>query len=117
WEELVAQMGTSSHKVTVDDVQTEADRGHVTLDHIWRFEHGQWKYKTRAALQKEKGDWRVVFAPDLAEPSLKTDEILSASTVKAQRGAIVGDNDRALVKNRTVLQYGIDKTNVASAQQ
>lgn len=117
WEELVAQLGTSPHKVTVDDVQIDGNRGQATLDHIWRFEHGQWKYKTRAALQKKTGDWRVVFAPDLAEPSLKTDEILSASTVKAQRGAIVGDNKRALVKNRIVLQYGIDKTKVASAQQ
>lgn len=117
WEELVAHMGASPHDVEVADVQTDGDRGRATLDHVWRFEHGKWQFKTKAELQKKQGDWHVVFAPDLAEPSLKKDEVLSASRVNAQRGAIVGDEDQGLVKNRTVLQYGIDKTQVKPAHQ
>src|SRR5699024_6079878 len=117
WEQLVAHMGKTSHDVEVTDVHTDGDRGHATFQHQWQFERGKWQYKTKATLKKEQGDWHVVFAANLAEPSLKKDEVLSASRVKAQRGAIVGDNDQDLVKNRTLLQYGIDKTQVKPAQQ
>lgn len=98
-------------KVTEDD-----DTATATLTWTWQLEGHEWTYDTTADLTRSGDLWRVVWSPDLVEPSLAAGEHLDTDTVAADRGDILGAGDQPLVTMRDVVHLGLDKSNLDSTQ-
>ena len=60
--------------------------------------------------------WQAVWKPTLVESSLKADEVLESSQVGPERGKILGAGGQALVADRPVERFGIDRTQVKAAR-
>jgi len=119
WESTRAGMGEAKHAVDVAAVQTDGDTARARLAHTWTFGRPRpaWSYRTSVALVREGDTWRVDLEPAAAAPGLREGESLELSTVPAERGDILGAGGRALVTERPVLRFGIDKTQVPAAAQ
>ncbi len=108
-----ADLGSPS--VTVADVSTDGDSGRASLEWRWSVGADTWTYDTEVALAKgDEADWLVRWSPQIVEPSLAEGERLASSTVKPERGEILGAGDKPIVTQRPVLRLGIDKTDVGS---
>ena len=106
--------GVGAAKVSVGRVSTDGDSATGHLDWSWEVGSSTWSYDTEVKLSKaETGDgtgWLVRWSPTIVEPSLKAGEKLAESTIKPERGAILGAGDKPIVAQRPVLRIGIDKT-------
>ncbi len=122
WTEAVDGMGDSKPRVQVGKVTEGADGkpSTATLSYVWRLsENAQpWTYDTTAQLTRAADDtWQVRLDPTLVHPDLEDGERLRLTAVSAPRADITGAGGRALVTERPVLRFGIDKTKVAAAGQ
>jgi cell division protein FtsI/penicillin-binding protein 2 len=110
----------SKATVTVGRVSTDGDRATGQLDWSWDVGAKSWTYDTTVHLTKgstSDGDaWLVRWEPTIVEPSLEDGERLVETSVAAERGRILGAEDRPLVTPRPVLHVGLDKTGLAPAQ-
>ena len=73
-------------------------------------------YRAEASLRLVDDEWQAVWKPALVESSLKGDEVLDSSEVGPDRGQILGAGGQALVADRPVVRFGIDRTQVKPAQ-
>ncbi|HET6561415.1 MAG TPA: penicillin-binding transpeptidase domain-containing protein [Marmoricola sp.] len=112
YDEVVAGLGEEAERqVEVESVTEDDGTAEATLAWEWQLEGSTWRYSTSATL--EEGErWRVVWDPALVEPSLEEGETLEVSTVAARRGEILAGDGRAIVTERPVVRYGVDKTKV-----
>ncbi|MGH3335154.1 MAG: penicillin-binding transpeptidase domain-containing protein, partial [Nocardioides sp.] len=76
----------------------------------------RWAYRAEASLRLVDGEWQAVWKPTLVESSLKGDEVLDSSEVGPERGQIFGAGGQALVTDRPVERFGIDRTQVKPAR-
>lgn len=117
--EVVAGLGDVAPEVGLLDLE-EADRtATATLSWTWPLGRGggtAWTYESTAGLVLEEGsdgeEWVAQWAPSVVEPSLSEDEVLDATTLLAGRGDVVGARGLAVVTERPVVRYGIDKSAV-----
>ena len=109
--------GVGEAEAKVAEVATDGSTASGVLE--WRRKVGSktWSYKTGVQLLQDPDseDWLVEWRRDIVEPSLKSDEVLATSSVKAPRGDILGAKDKALVTSRPVLRVGLDKTGLAAS--
>ena len=119
WEDTRAGMGEAKHAVDVTAVQTDGDTARARLAHTWTFDRPRpvWSYRTTVRLVREGDTWQVDLEPGAVAPGLKKGESLELSTVPAERGDILGAGGRALVTERPVLRFGIDKAQVPADAQ
>jgi cell division protein FtsI/penicillin-binding protein 2 len=124
WERSVAGLGRASADVSVDRVTEGKDGGPSTarLSYSWHLPGSTrpWTYRTSAQLVADDSadhGFRVRLAPTLVHPALGNGGRLVRSTTPADRGDILGAGGTALVTERPVLHFGIDKTAVAAAKQ
>ncbi len=114
YDEIVAGLGDdASPEVEVEEVVEEDGTAEATLAWKWEIDGSTWSYTSVAAL--EEGDaWQAVWEPAVVEPSLEEGETLDVTTVTARRGEILAGDGRAIVTERPVVRFGIDKTKVAA---
>lgn len=121
WDDAVAGLGDAQLDVSVARVSEVDEEGAATatLDHTWDLAgtEKKWTYETTARLVQRSEKWMVQWEPSLIAPSLGADETLELSKEPAARGEILGADNVALVTERPVLRFGIDKTQVPPAQQ
>jgi cell division protein FtsI/penicillin-binding protein 2 len=112
--------GLGDAKVSAGSVSTDGSSATARLD--WRRQVGSktWSYDTEAELTQGKtadgNGWLVRWSPTIIEPSLKAGEKLALSTIKPERGEILGADDKPIVSMRPVLRVGLDKTTLKPAQ-
>jgi cell division protein FtsI/penicillin-binding protein 2 len=99
-------------RVDVVEVAEDGGTAEATLGWTWELGPYVWEYESTAALTDD-GGWAATWDPALVEPSLAEGETLAASVVAPRRGEIQGAGGVALVSERPVVRYGIDKTKVA----
>lgn len=119
WDAVREGMGESDHVVQVASVAEPADdRATATLRHRWTLEGegGRWSYDTTVDLVKQEEGWAVEPVPDAFVADLRKGETLDLSGVPAERADILGAGGRALVTERPVVRFGIDKTQVPPAR-
>lgn len=116
FEETVAGMGETAPDLDVVDVTQSEGAATATLGWYWSLGAQQWDYRSEAELDLVEGEWRVVWSPTVVEPSLGKGEVLDASTIAAERGAILGAGRLALVTERPVVRFGIDRSQVGEAR-
>ncbi|MEO5854051.1 MAG: penicillin-binding transpeptidase domain-containing protein [Nocardioides sp.] len=127
--EIVAGMGDTARTVeaaagaVTDATETEPATAAATLTWAWDVDGQEWTYDTTARLVLDGGDWQVGWEPALVEPSLDEAVVLDKTTVGARRGDLTGARGTALVTDRPVTRFGIDRAQVpanravASARQ
>ena len=108
----------------LDPVKPAVDSGELTLDkdtatvpltYSWKIGSGEWKYTTTAELKKSGDKWLAVWNPAMLVPELAENEVLGTSSDSPQRADILGAGDAQLVTYRPVVNVGLDKPQLASA--
>ena len=117
YDTTVAGLGDVKPQVKVAAVKKSSDSAATaTLSWLWPLGTG-WSYQTTAPLKLVDGTWQVAWAPSVVEPSLEDPSTtLSASTVAAKRGDILGPHGVGLVTERPVLRFGVDRLKVGAVQ-
>ena len=110
--EVLEGLGELEPTVELIDVQESDDAATAVLAWSWPIEERTWGYETEAALTLDGDTWQVVWDPSLLEPSLQPGETLDLDPVPAERGAIIGADGLALVADRPVRRFGIDRSQV-----
>ena len=119
YTQLVEGMGEVTPSVEVGEVTESGGSGEsatAALAWTWPLGEQEWAYAAEAPMRKVDDTWQVVWSPALVEPSLTKDEVLDATSITPQRGAIVGARGQALVVERSVARYGIDRSRVPKAR-
>ncbi|MGH3333460.1 MAG: penicillin-binding transpeptidase domain-containing protein [Nocardioidaceae bacterium] len=119
WDEITGGMGDTPRKVGLSEV-VEHDDGEAvtaTLHYSWDLGARAWTYDATAEMTYTDDQWVVDFAPSLVEPSLNADETLELTSLRAQRGDILGADGTRVVTDRPVVRFGIDKTKVGEGSQ
>jgi cell division protein FtsI/penicillin-binding protein 2 len=115
--ELMAPLDDLPSKLTVGDGTVDGDEATATLRWRTRVGDEDWSRTTRARLVKVGERWHVQSDPSLVAAKIQDGDTLRVSTVKAERGRILGQSGAAIVKPRPVLRLGIDKILVPPARQ
>jgi cell division protein FtsI/penicillin-binding protein 2 len=124
YKKVTEGMGEVEPSVEVAGVEDADGSATVQLSWSWplggqattRSGGGTWAYRAAASLRLVDDEWQAVWKPSLVESSLKGDEVLDSSEVGPDRGQIVGAGGQALVADRPVERFGIDRTQVKPAR-
>jgi cell division protein FtsI/penicillin-binding protein 2 len=104
-------------EVSVNRVSTDGDNATAELAWKWPVGSKTWSYETDVELTRGETDdgegWLVRWSPNVVEPSLEDGETLALTTIKAERGEILGAGGRPIVTPRPVLRVGVDKTGLS----
>jgi cell division protein FtsI/penicillin-binding protein 2 len=114
YDDIVRGLGDVRPAVHAGDVTQKDANATAQIDWSWTLGEHEWKYATTARLTKRSGAWKVTWSPTLVEKSLSAGETLDRTTLLAERGDILGAHGVALVKDRPVVRFGIDKTRVST---
>ncbi len=97
------------------DLTLDSGTATVPLTYRWTIGSGEWKYTTSAQLKKSGDKWLTVWNPATLVPDLAEGEILGTASQTPPRADILGAGDAKLVTYRPVVNVGIDKPLLASA--
>ncbi len=101
--------------VAAGELKLDKDKATVPLDYRWKVGAGEWNYTVSAQLTKVDGKWQTVWSPELLVPGLSDTEVLGTATDTPQRADILGAGGAKIVTSRPVVQVGIDKPQLGSA--
>ncbi|ALV41513.1 penicillin-binding protein [Pseudarthrobacter sulfonivorans] len=101
--------------VAAGELTLDGDTATVPLDYTWKIGTGEWKYTVSAEFTKSGDNWLAVWNPAALVPGLADNEILSKGTQSPQRADILGADDAKLVTYRPVVNVGIDRLLLGSA--
>ncbi|RNL75441.1 penicillin-binding transpeptidase domain-containing protein [Nocardioides marmorisolisilvae] len=102
---------TDIASIQVGDVKQAGNTGTAVLTWKVTVDGHDWAHATKLSLVKRASGWKAVWKPTVVESSLKADETLAVTGLKADRGNIVGAGDKPIVEPRRVVRFGIDKAN------
>jgi cell division protein FtsI/penicillin-binding protein 2 len=113
---VVEGLGDMKPTVTAGGVTEDGDKATATLAWAWPVAGDEWSYTTDVAMTKADDEWQTTWSRALVEPSLGKATVLEATPIAAARGDILGDDDIALVTDRAVVRFGIDRGKVSKAR-
>ncbi|GAA4373340.1 penicillin-binding transpeptidase domain-containing protein [Nocardioides caricicola] len=114
--EVVEGMGDIEPVVYAGDPEESGDTATVALAWSWPVAGDEWSYSTEATLTRAGDEWQVTWSRDLVEPHLKKASVLDITPIAGGRGPIVGADGFALVTDRPVVRFGIDRSQVPVAR-
>jgi cell division protein FtsI/penicillin-binding protein 2 len=117
--ELVEPLDEVPVAVEVTDVREVEEEGRADATLAWRWEvtdAAAWEYETTVRLVQDEDGWRVGWLPDDLAPDLSDGDTLGLRTLSPRRGDITGAGGVALVTERPVRRFGLDKTRVEASQ-
>lgn len=117
--ELVEPLDEVPVAVEVTDVREVEEEGRADATLAWRWEvtdAASWEYETTVRLVQDEDGWRVGWMPDDLAPDLSDGDTLGLRTRSPRRGDITGAGGVALVTERPVRRFGLDKTRVEASQ-
>lgn len=114
--EVIEPLRPYPSTVSVRHVESEDGDASVALE--WSTDLGErtWTRAADVGLVRHGDTWRVVGEPSIVARALEDDERLSISTLKAERGRILGAGGAPIVQPRPVLRIGLDKTKVPAGR-
>jgi cell division protein FtsI/penicillin-binding protein 2 len=116
YRQLVAGLGDVRVHAQVAGTTTEGSRGTARLRVRWSLPGTTWSYTAAVALAREGGSWQVVWRPADVHPRLRTGDELELVRVAAPRGEILGAGGAALVRERPVVDVGVEPARVRDVQ-
>ena len=96
--------------ITYDPANPNAS---AVLHYSWPMPSAPWTYDVTVPLVHNGQGWKLQWSPAVVFSQLNTTNRLVHTHTLAQRGAIIGANNQALVEQFTVVKVGIDKTRVS----
>lgn len=116
YTKVVEGMGDIEPVVYAGEPEESADTATVPLSWSWPVAGDEWSYAAEATLTKAGDDWQVAWSRDLVEPHLKKATVLDITPIGGGRGPIIGADGFALVTDRPVVRFGIDRSQVPAAR-
>lgn len=116
YDAIVEGLGELTPRVEVTDLTESEATATATLGWSWAVTEQDWTYTTSAQLSRVGGEWVVEWSPSIVEPSLRRGGSLELTGITAARGEIVGSGGQAIVTDRPVTRFGIDKSAVSKAR-
>lgn len=101
--------------VEAGDITLNGDNASAPLNYTWKFGEAEWKYTVPANFRKSGDKWLTVWDPATLAPGLADSEILTKGAQSPQRADILGAGDVPLVTYRPVVNVGIDKPQLGTA--
>ena len=99
---------------SVTSVAEQGDSARATVLMRWDVAAiGAWTYRTRVALQRRDGHWKVLWRPTVVHPRLTAAQRLGTVRDPAVRAPILDRQRRPLVSSRAVMRVGIDRATVS----
>ena len=99
---------------SVTSVDEQGDSARATVLMRWDVPAiGAWTYRTRVALQRRDGHWKVLWRPTVVHPRLTATRRLGTVRDPAVRAPILDRQRRTLVSSRAVMRVGIDRATVS----
>ena len=114
--DVLEGMGDLAPAVDLAGVEEGDDSATATLAWSWPLGEQEWTYETEASMTLDGDTWQVAWEPALLEPSLGKGERLDLDEVPAERGGILGAGGLALVADRPVRRFGIDRSQVPAGK-
>lgn len=114
-KEVFQALDPAKPAVESGELTLEKDTATVPLNYTWKIGSGEWKYTAAAELKKSGDKWLTVWKPALLVPELAEGEVIGAGAQAPQRADILGAGDAKLVTYRPVVNVGIDKPKLGSA--
>lgn len=114
-QQVFKALAPEKPSVEAGGLKLDGDTARVPLNYSWKIASGEWKYTVSADLRKSGDKWLTVWSPGMLVPDLAEGEILSKSTQTPQRADILGAQDAQLVTYRPVVNVGIDKPKLGTA--
>jgi len=114
---IVAGMDGIKPTVTTGPIAYDSSNptASAVLHYSWAMPSAPWTYDVTVPLVDNGQGWKLDWSPAVVFPQLNATNRLVHSHTTAQRGAIIGANNQALVEQFTVVKVGIDKTRVSGA--
>ncbi len=116
YDEAVAGLGELTPTVELTDLAESEGAATATLGWSWPVSEQDWTYTTTATLTEVDGGWVVEWQPSIVEPSLRRGGTLELTGTTAARGEILGAGGQAIVADRPVTRFGIDKSAVSAGR-
>ena len=114
--EILDGMGDLEPRVELTEVTESDGAATATLGWSWSITEQDWTYTTTAQLSRVDEAWVVEWEPSIVEPSLRRGGALELTGITAARGEIVGAGGQAIVADRPVTRFGIDKSAVSKSR-
>ena len=117
YAKVVEGMGEATPAVEATGTD-ETDDGAATATLAWTWPVGgqEWSYTTEASLTEAEDQWQVAWSREIVEPSLGPGTVLDVTPIGGGRGPIMGADGVALVTDRPVVRFGIDRSQVSAAR-
>lgn len=115
-EGLASSSGSLKPAVTAGGVTEDGNQATATLAWAWPVAGDEWSYTTDVVLTKADDEWQTTWDRSLVEPSLGAATVLDATPIQGARGDILGNRGTALVADRDVVRFGIDRAKVSKAR-
>ena len=112
YRRVVEGLGEVTPEVEVVDVAESDATATASLGWTWALDGHEWTYQSEAEMRLAGEEWQTEWTPALVEPSLKNDEVLDSTEIAPERGQVLGAGGVALVADRPVVRFGIDRTQV-----
>ena len=114
---IVAGMDGIKPAVTTGPITYDSSNptASAVLHYSWAMPSAPWTYDVSVPLVDNGQGWKLDWSPAVVFPQLNATNRLVHTHTTAQRGAIIGANNQALVEQFTVVKVGIDKTRVSGA--
>jgi cell division protein FtsI/penicillin-binding protein 2 len=116
YRRLVAGLAGAGVRARVADTKTDGARGVAHVHVRWSLPGTSWSYSTAVPLVRHDGGWTVRWQPADIHPGLRGRDRLESTRVAARRGGILGDDGRPLVKERPVVDVGVEPARVRDVQ-
>ncbi|MFD5278273.1 penicillin-binding transpeptidase domain-containing protein [Pseudarthrobacter sp. NPDC058362] len=101
--------------VEAGELALDGDKASAPMSVTWAFGDAEWKYSSTVNFKKSDGEWLAVWDPGTLAPGLADSEILTKGTRTPPRADILGAGDAPLVTYRPVVNIGIDKPRLGTA--
>ena len=114
---IVAGMDGIKPTVTTGPITYDSSNptASAVLHYSWAMPSAPWTYDVTVPLVENGQGWKLDWSPAVLFPQLNATNRPVHTHTFAQRGAILGANNQALVEQFTVVKVGIDKTRVSGA--
>jgi cell division protein FtsI/penicillin-binding protein 2 len=112
YRRLVGGLGSSRPAAAVIDTATDGTSGVARIRVRWSLPGATWSYTAKVALAHRAGGWAVRWQAADIDPRLHADDRLELTRIPAPRGEILGDDGRPLVKERPVVDVGVEPARV-----
>ncbi|ABL84095.1 penicillin-binding protein, transpeptidase [Nocardioides sp. JS614] len=117
YAKVVEGMGEVTPAVTATGTdESDAGAATATLSWTWSLAGEEWSYTTQAPLTEAADEWQVTWSRKVVEPSLGPGTVLDVTPIGGGRGPVLGAGGVALVTDRPVVRFGIDRSQVPAAR-